>query len=167
MDRKTVSQQVYAPFDLYIRLALKPLKYHLCTPYAIGPSQLPLKQIFLWSINFIIFLHEHQGFSTHYHHPIFPPLALHYPNLHALAVDVGEFDMHDLTHPQSTAVRRVQDQPVFQILNAREYLFDVFLIQYLGQGVGLPGTGQIISGLGQMPCFFKQELDGIHHQIQP
>jgi hypothetical protein len=90
-----------------------------------------------------------------------------YPDLHALAVDVGEFDMHYLTDPQSTAVRRVQDQPVFQILNPREYFFNVFLIQYLGQGVGLPGTGQIISGFGQIPYFFKQELDGIHHQIQP
>jgi hypothetical protein len=31
--------------------------------------------------------------ATHYHHPIFPSLALFNPDLHALAVDVGEFDI--------------------------------------------------------------------------
>jgi hypothetical protein len=32
--------------------------------------------------------------------------------------------------------------------------------------VGLSRTGQVVGGFGQIPYFFKQELDGIHHQIQ-
>ena len=103
----------------------------------------PFEKIILRFIFLEVFAQKVEQHGRQRYFSLFQPFALLYIDLHAAAVDVGQFDVDTLRHPGTGRINKHDNGPVLEIADSAQNFRNFILRKHERECFGHFGRGQV------------------------